>query len=193
MDDTFQTVGVFMKNVLFCLLIAASFTIAPLATAADLSYNYVDFGLQSYDTDGAADNFDGIGLRGSYLVNPNFFIAAEIAPTEGNNIDVTVLGIGGGYRQAINATTDWYAQIDMLQFDTDFGDDDGLRLTGGVRSMMTSELELRGAISYVDVAEEDLMLTVGADYRFMPQLSGFAEFRSADVFGGYFIGARYRF
>ncbi|MDX1454618.1 MAG: outer membrane beta-barrel protein [Gammaproteobacteria bacterium] len=183
-------------------LLASVFAVGMLlsvpAAAADLEYNYVDFGFISVEPDGGGADFDGLGLRGSFLVNPEIFVIGEFtsasAETGFGDIDRTDLAFGAGYRHALNPSTDVYGSIEYLNVEVDPAfDDDGLRLSGGVRVAMSDRLELRGALQYIDLTDSDTVLSVGAQYQFMPKLAGFFELREGDNFGGYFIGGRYSF
>lgn len=187
-----------MRQLFFTLVLTGFASMLPAAAADGISYNNVDLGFVSIDPDGAADDFSGIGLRGSVLVNPNVFITGSYYTTSVDtgfgDLDRTDLAFGAGYRHPINEKSDVYGKVEYLNIEVDPNfDDDGLKLEGGVRVAMSNRFELRGNLQFIDVGDADTVLEIGAEYDFMPQLAGFFELRSSDDYGGYFIGARYQF
>ncbi|HLU62633.1 MAG TPA: outer membrane beta-barrel protein [Gammaproteobacteria bacterium] len=171
---------------------------APLAFAQDeIDYQYVD--LAYVDNELGNIDYDGIGLRGSMPLNQDIYVAAELAVTSGDvplvgDIDRSDLALGIGYHFPIYRNTDFVAQVDYLNIDLDeLGDDDGVRLQAGVRSKVAPELELRGALQYVDVTDSDVGINLGAQYHFGSQWAAFVELNEGDEMSGYMIGARYGF
>lgn len=177
-----------------CLFTIVAFS-APVSMAAEsVSYNYVDAGYVNFEPDNAADDFSGLGLRGSYLLNQNIFLTGEFNSTSMQSIDRADIAFGAGYRSPINEKSDFFGQLEYVTVDVDPNfDEDGFRLTGGVRVMMSDRFELRGALQYVDIENSDTVLNIGAEYNFASNVAGFFELREGDEYGGYFIGARYEF
>lgn len=187
-----------MRQLLIGIFLCGAIAAFPASAAEGIAYNTVDLGFASIEPDGASDDFSGIGLRGSVLVNPNVFIVGEYYTTSIDtgfgDFDRTDLAFGAGYRHPINQKADVYGKVEYVNVEVDPGfDDDGLKLEGGVRVAMSNRFELRGNLQYIDVGDADTVLEIGAEYDFMPQLAGFFEIRESDEFGGYFVGARYQF
>lgn len=165
---------------------------APASTfAAGIDYSHFDAALVSLD--GPRDDFEGLGARLSLPFNAQVYGKAEFAATRANSIDRTDFAFGGGYHMPLNRHTDFFAEIEIVNVDTDAGDDDGLRFGGGVRSLVMQELELRGALRYVDLGDGELVLDLGAQYLINSDWAAFLDISEGDDFGGYRIGARYGF
>lgn len=176
---------------------ALALSIAPLAAAQEqIDYQFVD--LAYVNSEFSDEDFDGVGLRGMTPLNQDIYIAAEFSTTSGDSevgdIDRSDLAIGLGYHFPIYRNTDFVAQIDYLNTDLDeLGDEDGVRLSAGVRSKVAPQLELRGALQYVDVVDSDIGINLGAQYHFGPEWAAFVELNEGDDVRGYMIGARYGF
>lgn len=164
---------------------------SPVLAQEGIDYSYAD--AVFVNQDGAGDDFTGMGLRASWAVAPQFYVAGELLLTSADDLDRTDIGVGAGYHMPLNRTTDFFAQIDFLSVDTDAGDDDGLRLGAGVRSLVAKQLELRGGIQYVDVGDGELVVNLGAQYMITPSWAGFLELSEGDDYGGYLLGARFAF
>lgn len=180
---------------IFCGTLAL--VVAPLAVAQnDIDYQFID--LAYVNSELGDDDFDGVGLRGATPLNQDIFVAAELAVTSGDtafgDIDRSDLALGLGYHFPVYRNTDFVAQIDYLSLDLDeMGDEDGVRLSAGVRSKVAPQLELRGSLQYVDVIDSDVGLNLGAQYHFSSEWAAFVELSEGDDTGGYMIGARYGF
>lgn len=168
---------------------------APPAANAVVDYDYVDGVLVNQE--GPGDDYTGLGLRGSIPISPQFYAAGEFHSTNGGggivDIDRLDMSFGAGYHMPLNRTTDFFGQVDFLRVDTDLGDDDGLRLTAGVRSEVVQRVELRGSVQYVDVFDGELVVNLGAQYAISEAWAGFLELSEGDDLGGYMVGARFDF
>lgn len=162
------------------------------AVAADsVDYSHFDIALVSHD--GPRDDFEGLGARVSLPFNAQVYGKAEFSTTSADSIDRTDFSFGGGYHMPLNRRTDFFAEIEIVNVDTDLGDDDGFRFGGGLRSLVAKELELRGALRYVDLGDGELVLDFGAQYLINPAWAAFIDVSEGDDFGGYRIGGRYNF
>lgn len=158
------------------------------AGADELTYRYADAVVVSQEGNG--DDWEGLGLRGSLPVHPGFYAAAEFYITSLDDIDRTDFALGAGYHFPLNRNTDFFGQLDYVNVDTDVADDDGLRVGAGVRSMVAEQLEVRGAVRYLDVTDGELILELGAQYNFTPGWAAFIEVSEGDDVGGSMIGLR---
>jgi hypothetical protein len=84
----------------------------------------------------------------------------------------------------------------MARWDVDGIDDEiGFELSGGVRGMLTPEVEARAKLTYLDIDDlgDDAYLTLGGDYFFMPNLSAGLELDVGGDFDTLSAGVRYFF
>lgn len=176
---------------IICLLGLAALSPLPAFAAESVDYSYLDLALVNQD--GPGDDFEGIGGRFSVPFNAQFYGKIELALTSADDIDRTDVLLGGGYRMPLNRHTDFIAEVDFVDVNTDAGDDDGLRLGAGVRSLVAQQLELRGVVRYVDLGDGELVIDLGAEYLINTTWSAFLEMSEGDDYGGYLIGARYDF
>lgn len=177
------------------LLLPLLLVSAPCA-AQNIDYSYID-GVIVNQEDGGGEDYTGFGLRGSYPLSPQFYAAAEFLSTNSDggviDIDRIDMSFGGGYHLPLNRTTDFFAQLDFLRVDTDEGDDDGLRVAAGVRSLVAKQVELRGSVEYVDVFNGELVIDLGVQYAISDAWAGFLELSEGDMFGGYMLGVRFNY
>lgn len=182
----------------FITLISASLS-APIQ-AADLNYNYVE-GRYLLSADIDDSNLDGDGLRiaGSYRFTNEIFGLAKWEDVDfDRGVDGTIFEIGAGYIFPINPS--WDSNFTLSYGNTDFSgpggdaDDSGLILSGGVRGMVTPEIEARAKLTYNDSWEDDnTYLTIAGDYFFMPNLSAGLEVDLGGEYETLSIGVRYFF
>lgn len=131
---------------------------------------------------------DGFGIAGSFLATPDVRLFGEFNSLD--NIDTFRLGAGW----VIPVDEQFGFEAGASYLDSDF--DDGFGVHGMARFNATPEFTLAGRLEYQDVGDDDdIAVTVGADYRFMPELSGFAQFETFDDGDNdaVKVGARYFF
>lgn len=141
-------------------LVAAAALLPTAVAAESLSYNYVEGGLALYPSF-ESQTFMGVDGRGSIAINENVFAFGGLKYLT-DDVDLTALHVGGGYRHGLDAKTDvWggvtieYQDIDGGRqcFDTGFGvqcvsasfDDTALGLRGGLRHQLDDKLEIGGS------------------------------------------------
>lgn len=173
------------------------------ALVSDFRYSYGE--LRYVDIESGIDDAeaDGFLLGGSYRVDERAFVFGSYTDLEADvgifDVDITQIKLGGGYIYPLNDTVDVNATAALVREDYDFSgadDDDetGFQLTGGVRTMITNELEVRGALVFYDVDDRDVYLEIAADYYFTENLVGgisieFAGDNDVLTFGGrYYYG-----
>lgn len=178
-----------MRTVISLLL--SALLPASLCAAESIDYSWFDLALVSHD--GPRDDFEGLGARISLPFNSQVYGKADFSTTSADSVDRTDFAFGGGYHMPLNRHTDFFAELEIVNVDTDAGDDDGFRFGGGLRSLATKELEVRGALRYVDLGDGELVLDLGAQYLVNRDWAAFIDVSEGDDFGGYRIGARYNF
>jgi len=140
-----------------------------VALADSPSYSYIQASYVDIDVDfgggidGSADG-DGFGVGGSVELNDNWHIFADYMSTELESVlDVDITTIGGGYRRGISDTTDVFAELGYAKIDLQgFGDDSGLTARVGIRSMISSSLEVYGSVGTLDFDDVDWGTEFGA-------------------------------
>ena len=107
---------------------------------------------------------------------------------------------GVGYRYGLTQNTDFFGEVTYeyvnidVELDSISGEDDnGYGITAGIRSMLSEQFELRGAIRYIDIEDDETAFEIGADYFFTPQFSFGATYVIADDVDLLDVSARYTF
>jgi hypothetical protein len=177
-----------------CLLHSAVFAQSNEAPANDLRYSYAELRFVDYDNNGG----DGFRVNGSWDLGNNWIILGGITSADyNNNVDVTVLELGGGY--VWRYTDDWdlvgTAQFVRAEVDTPGGssDDSGFKLSGGVRGFLAPKFELRGSVNHVNLDDSDTYLEIAGDYYFTRQFAAGLSLEFAGDSDLFSIGARYYF
>lgn len=148
------------------------------------TYTYAELGYVNLDVDGGG-SLDGFRLGGSIALNPQFHILADYLRVSDDplTLDGTVLAAGfnmplGGGATDFVARVGWVrAGAEIFGFDES---DDGWMVQGGVRSMVSPELELNAFITHTDVAGSDTAFSIGAVYRFANAFGVFGNAEFAD-------------
>ncbi len=155
------------------------------ANAANFNYNYVEGAYEDIDRDGA--DGDAFRISGSYDVAPNFNIIAEYAtgdfdnPLGGGDIDTDEFAIGVGFHTEVAPSTDFTANIKVVDQEVDgITDDTGYGVGIGLRHMFTHNIEGDVNVDFVDVDDnEDTAFRVGARYHFNSAISAGLAYRTS--------------
>lgn len=161
-----------LRSSLLFLLLALS----AAASAEDFDYNWLSFGYSSIDFDNINADGDALGIDGSLAINDDFHAFASYAAADLDfGIDATTFDIGVGYNTKLSDVVDAYARLSYEYVDVDvpgFGgnDDNGFGFGVGMRFAATDQVELQGAIQYVDLNDsgDDTALVLGGLYSFTP-------------------------
>lgn len=182
---------------------------APSAVFASAqNYSFVEGGLALYPSFGNQD-FIGVDLRGSYEINEDFFAFGGLKYLT-DDIDLTAIHVGGGYRHAIDeATSVWggltleYQDIDGGRecFNTGFGrqcvnnsfDDTSIGLRGGLRHQLNQDLEIGGSLRLVTGDLDYVGITGTTRYRLNDNLYLLGELDIYDGELGLIGGATFLF
>lgn len=181
-------------------LAAAGPALAAQPGTGDLRYTYVEGGYLNVDLDDFDEDGDGFFLGGSVLVVDQLFLTADYdyADFDGG-IDARTLDLGVGIRlpAAPGADVVFSGGYVDAEVETRFGDfdDDGYFVTGGMRWMVTPQVELNGGLKYVDLDEsgDDLAVQFGGLVTVRPNLAVLGEIELADDADSIAIGLRYYF
>jgi opacity protein-like surface antigen len=170
----------------------------PKYTYGEVGYAHVEL-----DDFNEADG-DEIGVSGSLALTDMLHIFGSYAQGEVDgsnfpNIDTTSANAGLGLNYAVSPTIDLvgrvsyvYTKVELNNFDED---DSGIGLSGGVRAMVTPQLELNGGVSYVDFGNDnnDTALDLGAVYSFTEMFAVTANASFSDDVTAVGVGLRLYF
>lgn len=161
---------------------------------APLSYNYAELRFVDVDTAGG----DGFSLNGSYELDENWLIVGGLTSLDfNNNVDSTVLEIGGGYVWHYSQDFDLVSSLRFVRVDFDTpngsGDDNGFALSAGARGLLAPQFEIRGSVNHVNLDNSDTFLELAGDYYFTERFSAGASLEFAGDTDTFTIGARWFF
>lgn len=183
-----------MKSSVMALALVAALPFAASAQVASsgLSYNYVQGGYVSTNTDGG--NADGWGLGGSVAVHPNVHLFGNYSSqsVDDFNADIDQWRMGAGYHTALSPRADFVANVAYEKYDVGGFDFDGYSVEAGVRGAMTPMLEGYALLGYEDGGDfdGDAFGRVGALVKFTPSWGATAEVKIADGDTQWFVGPR---
>ena len=173
--------------------------------AASPSYDFVKAGYVQADIEDAGDfEPSGFQIQGFKSLNENVYLTGRYGQlgedVSGVDIDLDYASAGVGYRYGLTQNTDFFGEVTYeyvnldIELDSISGEDDnGYGITAGIRSMLSEQFELRGAIRYIDIEEDETAFEIGADYFFTPQFSFGATYVIADDVDLLGVSARYTF
>lgn len=144
---------------------AAGLAILPqVAQAEEISYNNAEVAYQKMTGDG---DLDGFLLRGTFLLNDDFYLAAGFDELKDGGVSQEVLSVRGGMRFAIENNLDLYGELGLarakikVEVSTPFGTmggsetETGLQLEGGARMMFSDKLEGRAFLRHIAAGDFD--------------------------------------
>ncbi len=173
--------------------------------AASPSYDFVKAGYVQADIEDAGDfEPSGFQIQGFKSLNENVYLTGRYGQlgedVSGVDIDLDYASAGVGYRYGLTQNTDFFGEVTYeyvnidVELDSISGEDDnGYGITAGIRSMLSEQFELRGAIRYIDIEDDETAFEIGADYFFTPQFSFGATYVIADDVDLLGVSARYTF
>jgi opacity protein-like surface antigen len=173
--------------------------------AASPSYDFVKAGYVQADIEDAGDfEPSGFQIQGFKSLNENVYLTGRYGQlgedVSGVDIDLDYASAGVGYRYGLTQNTDFFGEVTYeyvnidVELDSISGEDDnGYGITAGIRSMLSEQFELRGAIRYIDIEDDETAFEIGADYFFTPQFSFGATYVIADDIDLLGVSARYTF
>jgi len=160
----------------------------------DLSYTYAELRFVSVDTSSG----DGIRFNGSFMLENNWMIVGGLTALDfNNNVDSTVVELGGGYVWHYSTNFDLLSTLRFVWADVDNpgggSDDTGLVFSAGARGLLAPQFEIRGSVNYIDVDDSDIYLELAGDYYFTERFSAGASLEFAGDVDAFTIGARWFF
>ncbi|MBJ7539311.1 hypothetical protein [Marinomonas transparens] len=161
-------------------------TLLALSTSTHASdYTYIDYALGATDPESTSASGEYSSLSGSFEMQNRAFIAFQSNNYEDDrryDIDITALGIGAYVDSGIR--TDLYGLVQLVKTDLGNHEDTGFRITIGLRSSISSNIELAVKIKHEDVYR-DTSKSYAAELRYYltPDFSAGASYETADING----------
>lgn len=184
------------------MIFVMSMLVSGVSLAGDVSYDFARLNYVNTEIDAGPVDVDGDGLEidGSISIVNNFFAFATYRDLDLDfGLDASLFEIGGGYHHRIAPKVDLVGRLGYVRADIDssFGnaDDDGLLLSGGVRSRMTDSIEGRAELIYrtTDAGANDTELELGGDYYVTDRITVGGGLNLGDDATTWFLGGRYSF
>lgn len=184
------------------IVFVMSMLVSGASFAEDVSYTYVRLAYVNTEIDVGPANFDGDGLEldGSFGFANNAFVFGTYSDLDFDfGVSASLLEIGGGYHHRIMPKLDLIGRLGYVRADVDTsfggGDDDGLLLSGGVRSRITDSIEGRAALNIrtLDSGANDTELDLGGDYFVTNRITVGIGLRLGDDATTWLLGGRYNF
>jgi len=162
-------------KVTFAFLAAGLFMMSGAAHATDLNYNYIEVGYFEVDYDDFSEDLTGIAIGGSMLVANEIYVFGGYQDGEtdrfaGGRLGLTGYTLGVGYRFGLGPQTDFNfaAAFERAKVEGKGGlsflgsdSENGYSLSVGVRHLVTRQFELGADVTYVDISDDDTILTLG--------------------------------
>lgn len=161
---------------------------------ADLSYSYAELRLIDVDVSGG----DGFSIGGSYELDGPWIVIGSLTSLDfNNNVDSTLIEIGGGYVWDYSPSFDLVGTFSLVrnEFDTPIAssDDTGFALSGGARGYIANRVEIRGSVNHINLDNSDTFLRVAGDYHFTEQIAAGISLDLAGDTDSISLGARWLF
>jgi hypothetical protein len=161
---------------------------------ANLNYNYLELRFVDVDTGGG----DGIRFNGSFELQNNWLMVGGLTSLDfNNNVDVTIVELGGGYVWRYSKDFDILATLRFVQADAGIpsgsADENGFAFSAGARGLLAPRFEVRGSVNHINLDDSDTYLELAGDYYFTDRLSAGATLEFAGDDDLFTIGARWYF
>lgn len=159
-----------------------------------LSYTYAELRFVSVDTRSG----DGIRFNGSFKLENNWMIVGGLTALDfNNNVDSTVVELGGGYIWHYSKDFDLLSTLRFVRADIDTpggsSDDNGFAFSAGARGLLAPQFEIRGSVNHINLDDSDTYLELAGDYYFTEQFSAGASLEFAGDTDAFTIGVRWSF
>lgn len=188
-----------MKKALLLLAALSIQTTAAAQTSQqpqrnDLSYSFAELRYVDTETNGG----DGFRFAGSYeLDGPWILVGALTALDFNNNVDSTLLEIGGGYVWNYSNKFDLVSTLRLVRAEVDTpggnADDTGFAFSAGARGFLAPRFEVRGSVNHFNLDNSDTYLTLAGDYYFTRQVAAGVSLDFAGDTDNFSLGARWFF
>ncbi|HAT41043.1 MAG TPA: hypothetical protein DCS87_04860 [Rheinheimera sp.] len=202
-----------MKKLLLAAVLSSVCSVALAETKN--TYDYVNLTYNSFDVNEADSKYTGLGLEGSKLLTENVFVTAnwfsvedaDTVPGAVYDFNIDQLGVAVGYRHALNAQTDLYAQLGYVrqemsadiaynnQLVSDSETETGYQLKAGVKRSF-GKFEGGVFLERLDAGgDADATTSIGLDgrYAFTDQFHGVVGYAKDSDVAQFKLGVSYAF
>lgn len=160
----------------------------------DLSYTYLELRYVDLDTGGG----DGFRFNGSFELQNNWIMVGGLTALDfNNNVDSTVVELGGGYVWHYARAFDFVGTLRFVRAEVDVPggsvDDSGFAFSVGARGLLAPRFELRGSVNHINLDDSDTFLELAGDYYFTDRVSAGLSLEFAGDTDAFTIGARWFF
>ena len=131
------------------------------AVAQDLNYTYIQATYDDVDVDALNVDGSGIGIDLSIGITDEFYLFGNYQGASLDlNIDLTRFSAGVGFNAEVGSNLDMIAELAWVYAEADApgpggsADDNGIGARVGVRGVVSTAVELQGALRYDDLSEE---------------------------------------
>jgi len=181
-----------MKNKIFAGAILSVLSFGAMADSP--SFNNLEVGYSNVDFDGLPD-FSGFEIKGSKELSDNWYIAGDYTDVSEDGFSLKLTTLGFGYKNDFSPSSSFFAELDYARIDADGGfDESGYEMTFGVRSMLSSQFEVKAAVEYLDIDNDDTTsLVLGGAYNFTDNMALYADYKYESDVSQYGVGLRFNF
>lgn len=171
------------------VLLTALLLSAPLPALAQLRlaphYEYIEAGWLKSEPDAANDESGGF-IGGQFQIGEMFHVFGEYADAG----PLTIWEAGGGWHGLFGERLDLVAQASVVDFEIE----DGIKVSGGLRWLITQRLEVNGFLSYYDYgSESDSTVEANVVWNFFRSFALGGGYESGDEFDWVRLYARFNF
>ena len=188
-----------MKKILLLLAALSIQTTAVAQTSqqplrSDLSYSFAELRFVDVDTSGG----DGFRLAGSYELDGQWILVGALTALDfNNNVDSTLLEVGGGYVWNYSDDFDLVSTLRLVRAEVDTpggdADDSGFAFSAGARGLLAPQFEVRGSVNHINLDNSDTYLQLAGDYYFTDQISAGVSLDFAGDTDSLSLGVRWFF
>jgi len=169
--------------------------------AEPLNLDYVQLSYTSHDYNALPDRLSGFELELSKTFGEGFFGFLEYFDVDdtilANEVSFSAYRVGAGYTESVNDSTDIVARLAYVKQELESTnvetDATGFAVSVGLNYNVTEALEVSADFRLENIADSDVVFTLGAEYNISDETSAVASFEAADDGDIIAIGARYSF
>jgi len=155
--------------------------------ASDFGYSFVQLGFGITDDENSTSNGEYSGVTGSFQTQNGVLVLFESTRfEESGQYDFDFTAIGAGIYTATGSQTDLYGGLQLVNADLGAeNDESGFRVSIGIRTALTSHIELDGSVKHEDVYDNDSDTGYGLALRYYatPNVAAGVHYDSTDING----------
>jgi len=146
-------------------------------------YTYIDYARGATDPESTSNYGKYTSLSSSFEIQNNAFLTFESTQYEDTNrydIDIKAIGMGGLTDYGLR--TDLYGMVQLIRSNLGYSKNTGFRITLGLRSNLSNNVEFAAKAKYEDVyTEASNSYALSLRYYFTTALSAGASYETASI------------